>query len=152
LKSQRASGGETKMTVTMPWVSALTAGVLLILQTLLMLSAANTRRTTRSPGSDGDAANPHLHRRVRRHGNLAENAAIFVVAFTLLELLGEKTLYMEVICGVFLLARLFHALGFTLRNTVNIFRLLGVVLTVAVGLVAGGRLVWMAVGHLCLPF
>jgi hypothetical protein len=26
------------------------------------------------------------------------------------------------------------------------------VLTVGVGLVAGGRLVWMAVGHLGLPF
>jgi uncharacterized membrane protein YecN with MAPEG domain len=136
----------------MPWVSALTAGVLLILQTLLMLSAANNRRATRSPGSDGDPNDAHLHRRVRRHGNLAENAAIFVAAFTLLELLGEPQLHMEVICGVFLLARFSHALGFTLRNTVNVFRLVGVVLTVGVGLVAGGRLVWMAVGHLGLPF
>ena len=140
-------------TLTMPWVSALTAGILLILQTLLMLSAAlNRGRSRRAMGGDGDNSDVELMRRVRRHGNLAENAAIFVAGFTLLELLGENQLRLEIACAVFVLARLLHAIGFTFRNTVNIARVLGVVMTVAMGLYLGARLVQMGVQHLCLPF
>ena len=137
-------------TIHMPWISALTAGVLLILQMLLMLSAGlNRGRSRRAVGGDGDNSDPELNRRVRRHGNLAENAAIFVAGYTLLELLGETPLALEVACGVFVLARLLHAIGFSFRNTANLPRVLGVVLTLVSGLYLGARLVMVAAVHLC---
>ncbi len=137
-------------TLHMPWVSALTAGVLLVLQMLLMLSAAlNRGRSRRAAGGDGDNGDPELTRRVRRHGNLAENAAIFVAGYTLLELLGENQQRLEIACGVFVLARLLHAIGFSFRNTANLARVSGVILTLGSGLYLGARLVQIAVMHLC---
>ncbi len=134
-------------TLTLPWVSAFTAGVLIILQMVLMLAAALNRQRARV--TMGDNGDQDLLRRVRRHGNLAENAAIFIAAFTLLELLGEPRLHMEIACGVFIVARLLHVVGFTLRNTVNLFRVSGVILTFATGLFVGEQLIQYAVMHLC---
>ncbi len=51
-----------------------------------MFTAANQRRV-HGP-SVGEATEPSAVRAVRRHGNLAENAAIFIVCVTLLEMLG----------------------------------------------------------------
>jgi uncharacterized membrane protein YecN with MAPEG domain len=130
----------------MPIVSALTAGVLLLLQTLLMLTAAMGRQRARQAlGDGGDAA---LQRAVRRHGNLAENAAIFLVGVALYEMMGGPRLWVEGFCAVFVFARVIHAIGLSLKNTVNIFRVLGVVLTVAVDIWLGLRLVSFAVAHL----
>jgi uncharacterized membrane protein YecN with MAPEG domain len=143
----REPGGETMTTLTLPWVSAFTAGVLIILQMVLMLAAALNRQRARV--TMGDNGDQDLLRRVRRHGNLAENAAIFIAAFTLLELLGEPRLHMEIACGVFIVARLLHVVGFTLRNTVNLFRVSGVILTFATGLFVGEQLIQYAVMHLC---
>ena len=141
------------MTVTMPWVSALTAGVLLLLQTFLMLSAAlNRGRSRRAVGADGDNSDPELTRKVRRHGNLAENAAIFIAGFTLLELLGENLVMLEIACAVFVLARLLHAIGFSFRNTANIARVSGVILTFVMGLYLAVRLMQVSVMHLSWPF
>jgi uncharacterized membrane protein YecN with MAPEG domain len=44
-------------------------------------------------------------------------------------------------CAIFVLARVSHAIGLTLPKTVNGFRLVGIVATVAVGMVLGMRLI-----------
>ncbi len=102
--------------MTFPIISAALAGVLLILQQVLMLSAGTVRaRTGQGVGINGDV---ELERKVRRHGNLAENAAIFLIGLTLLELLIGSGLTVEIFALVFLAARLSHALGFsTLRGS-----------------------------------
>jgi hypothetical protein len=84
---------------------------------------------------------------VRRHGNLAENAAIFIASVSLLELLGGGRLWVEILCGVFLLARLLHAFGLSQQNPTNIFRIAGVILTAVAGLAVGVRLIWIAIPH-----
>ena len=119
------------MIPALPLVTAGAAGVLLLFQTLLMLTVALIRRGVRQ--SLGDSSeHPGLARAVRRHGNLAENAAIFLIGSALLEMLGGGRLWVEGLCGAFILARLLHALGLSLKNTVNPFRIIGVILTVAV--------------------
>jgi len=133
-------------TVTMPVVSAITAGVLIILQMLLMLRTALTRRT--AGPSLGEGSDATLLRRSRRHGNLAENAAIFIAGFTLLELMGEQRLWMEIACGLFVAARLLHVIGLSQKSTVNGFRVVGVVATFAIGIGLGIRLVHLAWTHL----
>ncbi len=119
------------MIPAIPLITAAAAGVLLLLQTLLMLTAALVRRGVRqSLGDTGE--HPGLTRAVRRHGNLAENAAIFLIGSALLEMLGGDRLWVEGLCGAFIFARLMHAFGLSLKNTVNPFRIFGVILTVAV--------------------
>ncbi len=133
-------------TLAMPVVSAITAGVLLILQMVLMMRTALTRRS--AGVSLGEGADATLLRRSRRHGNLAENAAIFIAGFTLIELMGEHRPLMEIACAVFLVARLLHVIGLSRKSTSNLFRILGVIGTFAVGIGLGLRLIQLALAHL----
>lgn len=97
--------------MTYPIITAGLAGVLLILQQLLMLSAGMLRGRTGI--GVGYADNKELERRVRRHANLAENAAIFIAGLALLEALTGPTTAVLVLAGVFLAARIFHVIGFS---------------------------------------
>ena len=131
------------MALVPPVVSALTAGILILLQSALVFAAANQRRL-HGP-SVGEPADLNVTRAVRRHGNLAENAAIFIACATLLEMLGGGQLWVEILCAAFVAARLLHAFGLSMKNTVNAFRVVGIILTVIVGLTLGGRLIVVAV-------
>lgn len=92
-------------------VAAQTAGVLLILQIGLMLSAGLHRLRAGVPlGLSGDR---HLERKVRRHGNLAENAALFVIALALLEGLQPHSIWVAGSAIAFVIARLSHAAAFS---------------------------------------
>jgi uncharacterized membrane protein YecN with MAPEG domain len=134
--------------LAVPVVSALTTGVLLILQMLLLLAAAMGRRRTRQALGEGD--DPGLLRALRRHGNLAENAAIFLVGVTLYEMLGGRREWVEALCAAFIAARLSHAIGLSMPNTVNAFRVLGVFVTVVVNVTVAVRLVTISLPQLGL--
>ena len=125
--------------VEVPIVSAVTAGVLIIIQMLLLLLVSFVRR--RDKQSLGDGGNADVLRAARRHGNLAENAAIFVVALALFELIGGGRHMTEIYAGIFIVGRLAHAVGLSMKNTSNILRVLGTVVTVGVCVVLGVRLV-----------
>ena len=129
-------------TLTIPVVSALTAGVLIVFQMLLLLTVVFARRSNRL--SLGDGGNPGMLRAIRRHGNLAENAAIFVVCVALLEMLGGNRMTVEILCAAFVLGRLSHALGLSYGRGVNIFRLVGATATLIVGIAVGVRLIQIA--------
>ena len=98
-------------TLTPPVFSAILAGTLLVTQTTMMLSVGAYRaRSRKSVGVEGDIK---LERLVRRHGNLAENAAIFLVVLTLYELLFGDTVFALSIGVIFLTARMLHIVGFS---------------------------------------
>jgi uncharacterized protein len=134
------------MTFNPPVVSGLTAGVLLLIQIALMFSVIRLRVAKKqSLGEDGDA---DMLRVVRRHGNFAENAAIFAVCFGLLEILGEARQTMEWLCFLFVLGRLLHILGLSLAKTVNLARLAGTVLCTISGAIVAIRLIAIGVAAL----
>ena len=54
-----------------------------------------------------------LERMVRRHGNLAENAGIFIASIALLELQIGSTRLVLILCLAFAIARTLHAIGFS---------------------------------------
>jgi uncharacterized protein len=134
------------MTVIPPVISAFTAGILILLQSALVFAAANQRRL-HGP-SVGESTDVNVTRAVRRHGNLAENAAIFIACIALLEMLGGGRVWVEVLCAAFVAARVLHAFGLSLKNTTNAFRVVGIILTVFVGLTLGVRLVLVAAPYL----
>jgi uncharacterized membrane protein YecN with MAPEG domain len=132
-------------TIALPVISAITAGVLIIGQAALLLTVVQRRRSSRQALGDGDAT---LQRLVRRHGNYAENAAIFVASLALLEMMGAARPFVIGLAALFIVGRLLHAIGLSRPNTVNAWRIAGVFATVAVGVVMGVRLVTLGVSHL----
>ena len=98
--------------MTLPIIAAQTGAVLLILQIVLMLTAGLRRAKTGTFVGLSDA-DPDLERVVRRHGNLAENAGLFVAVLALAELVGLAPSVLGVIAAVFVAARFAHAASFT---------------------------------------
>ena len=136
------------MPFTPPIVSALTAGILIVMQMALMTDVILSRRRNRQ--SLGDGGHKDLQLAIRRHGNFAENAALFVAGLTLLEISDGKGLMLEILCAAFVLARISHAIGLSMENTANWFRFAGIAATITVGAVLGVRLVRLAVTQLLL--
>jgi uncharacterized membrane protein YecN with MAPEG domain len=134
------------MTFTPPLISACTAGILILMQTALMMTVVAARRRNRQ--SIGDGGHHELLMAIRRHGNFAENAAIFLAGFTLLELAGGGRLGLAIMCAAFVLGRISHAVGLSMPKTVNRFRVGGVAVTAAVGLTLGLRLLLVATSQL----
>jgi uncharacterized protein len=129
-----------------PIVTAFTAGVIIVMQMALAFSVVRARRRARQ--SIGDGGDQGLLLAIRRHGNFAENAAIFIACFTLLEIMGGGGMGLAILCAGFVLGRIGHIIGLSMKDTVNPFRIGGIVLTIAVGLALGVRLILVAIPHL----
>ena len=87
------------------------AGLLIILQTSLMLTVGLYRgRIGQFVGLGED---PNMERLTRRHGNLAENACLFVCVLALLELLSGQTAIVMWLAIIFAVARILHAIAFS---------------------------------------
>lgn len=134
------------MTLALPVVSTFTAGILIVMQIALMLAVIFARRRARQ--SIGDGGHQDLLLAIRRHGNFAENAAIFIVGFALLEIAGGARSSIAIMCTLFVVGRLSHAIGLSMKKTLNPLRTTGVILTTVVGVALGWRLVMAALPHL----
>lgn len=132
-----------------PYVSAATGGLILVLQMLLAIMVSASRGKTAT--SIGDAGKLAMLRPMRRHGNLAENAGLFLGALLLFELAHPSSSAVLWACGAFAVARLMHAIGLSLSNTDNAFRLAGAGGTYLLGLILGASLLWTAVPMILSP-
>lgn len=122
-----------------PATTALTAGALTLLQITLafLVSGARGRFATWI----GAGGNPVLERLQRRHANLAENAALFLAGFLILDMSASAPHALPLLCAAFIAARLCHAIGLSFSNTGNLFRLAGGVGTYLIGFVLGAMLI-----------
>lgn len=123
-----------------PYITSITAGVLILLQVLLAFAISGFRG--KSNTWLGDGGNAELARTVRRHANLAENAGLFATGFTLLEMSQRSPKLLTGLCVAFVLARLVHAAGLSRQNTNNPLRLMGGLGTYLIGFTLGGALIW----------
>ena len=127
--------------MTFPFVTTITTGILLILQIALAFTVSGNRG--KNDTWVGDGGNDGLLRAMRRHGNFAENAAIFLVGFMLLEFSKFSTWLLVALCVIFVAARLLHAIGLSQQNTNNAFRFAGGIGTYVLGFILGGTLIWI---------
>lgn len=97
--------------MTIPVISAAVAAALIILQQFLMITVGMHR--FKAGVGVGVGNDKHLERKVRRHGNLTENSALFVATLALTELLGASRTIVLFFGVVFVLARISHAAGFS---------------------------------------
>ncbi len=96
--------------MNLPIYSALLGTFLIVLQVGLMLSVGLHRSKGQFIGNGDDR---DLERKVRRHGNLAENSGLFLAVIALLEIMVGQTTYVFALCVLFAVARVLHALGFS---------------------------------------
>jgi uncharacterized membrane protein YecN with MAPEG domain len=129
--------------MTFPYITSITGGFLLVLQIILAVTVSGARNQLDI--AIGDGGQNTLLRAIRRHGNLAENAGLFVAGLTLLELSNALPTLQICLCAVFVLARLLHVVGMSQANATNTYRLLGGAGTYISGLVLGGALLWVGV-------
>jgi uncharacterized membrane protein YecN with MAPEG domain len=106
--------GELPMSFTPPIVTAFTAGLIIVMQMALAFSIVRTRRRARQ--SIGDGGNQQLLLAIRRHGNFAENAAIFIARSTLLEIMSGGGTGLMILCAGFVLGRIGHLIGLSMKR------------------------------------
>src|SRR6185312_14074114 len=107
-----------------PYVTAATAVFLAVLQMLLLLYTARGRGKYRTGLGEGEA--PQLLKRIRMHGNLAENAPLFLILLGLVETSGQWALYVPWFAIAFAVVRVSHAMGLAISAGVTPFRFIGV--------------------------
>lgn len=110
--------------MTFPYITAAAAVVLAVLQMFLMLHAARGRGKYQT--GLGDGGSEALLKRIRMHGNLAENAPLFLVLLWLVEISAQWTAYVPWIALAFVVARVAHALGLSISSGISVFRFVGV--------------------------
>ena len=114
--------------MTLPVTAALAASILAVLQVILMVTVGNMRRAKSI--SFGDGGDAELLRLSRRHGNLIENAPMFLILLSLLEMIGGASIVVTSLAGLFIVARLSHAVALSSDSSPVVFRVLGALGTV----------------------
>lgn len=94
-----------------PVTTAFVGSILIIMQQVFMMITGVHRGNASIGVGFGD--DKELERKIRRHGNLAENAAIFLVVLGLVEVLSGGSLVATIIGFIFLAARISHGIAFS---------------------------------------
>ena len=92
-----------------PIVTGITAALLGLLHVILAGYVIASR--LKNGVSLGDGGNYELNQRIRMHGNLAENAPIFLILLGLVELTGAHPLIVGCLGPAFFVCRLSQAFG-----------------------------------------
>ena len=129
------------MLVTLPVYAAITAAVIMFLQLALMMAVGFTR--IKYAQGIGDGGHHDLGLRVRRHGNLAENAGIFLIVLALLEMVGGSPRAVIAFGIAFVVVRIAHAIGLTLGDGPNAARFIGASGTALTGFSMAGYLLFV---------
>ncbi|WP_108812206.1 MAPEG family protein [Sphingorhabdus sp. Alg231-15] len=95
--------------MTAPIISAYAGGFLIIMQGILMVLTGLHRAKAGINLGLGD--DPVMERKVRRHGNLAENAGIFLAALAIAEMTVVPHQTILIIAIGFVFARFCHAIA-----------------------------------------
>ena len=126
--------------MTFPQTTALIAAVIAIFQVLLMLQVGFTRLNSQI--SLGSGGNEILERKIRVHGNLTENAPIFLLLLALLEGLGMSSTVVGMIGLVFFLVRIAHAYALNYTSGPHPLRAVGAFGTVLCLVGTAGTLIF----------
>ena len=126
-----------------PIITAITGGVIIILQMALQLSVSMARM--KYGYGIGGEENGEMALVIRRHANLTENAAIYLIILALLEMAGISSIALTAFAGLFVACRLLHVLGMSRGAAPNIPRFIGGAGTMVLGVLMGGWLIWIVI-------
>jgi uncharacterized membrane protein YecN with MAPEG domain len=92
----------------------------------LMIRCSSVRMSARI--IHGDNGNSLMLKRMRAHANFIESAPLVLILIGAIELAGKGGLWLSLVAGVFLLARVAHPIGMD-RDNANPLRAGGVTIT-----------------------
>lgn len=95
-------------------------GSLTILVTILLALNISLYRMRNPDASHAQPVPGPLHRRVRAHGNSAEWLAVTVLLLAFLELQGAPSLWLHLLGGAMLLARILHSTFMLLKRRTTV--------------------------------
>jgi uncharacterized protein len=124
---------------TMPTITALYAGLLTILLIVLGVRVVLCRGASKLGLGEGDDS--MLRKRVRVHGNAAENIPLALLLLLLLELIGTAPTVLHGFGVVLVLARVLHASGLSRSAGYSFGRFYGILGTWLAMLAMAGLLV-----------
>lgn len=124
------------MTITMGY-----AGVLALLYLALSLLVIEGRMARGGP-SLGEGGQAKMLRRIRAHGNFAEYVPLVLVLLAMLEHSGAYKWLIHVLGVLLVVGLLLHGYAFALTDNHPLGRMVGMVLTLLVLLVAACMTLW----------
>ena len=122
-----------------PMITALTASVLGLVYMVLTLRVGLYRAREDVPIGDGDDS--ALRRRIRAHGNFSEYVPLVLILLMLVEGTGAPAFVIVGAAGVFVTARIMHAIGLSARDDASVGRAVGAMGTLVVLM---GSAIWLA--------
>ena len=128
--------------IHLPIISALCAGILIILHTVLLIMVI--RKRAQHEQGIGDGGHADLELAIRRHCNLTENAPIFIIALALLEMYLGSALSISIFGYSFVIGRVLHAAGLSLGGAPTAPRFIGMTTTMLCNFGVGGYLCYLA--------
>lgn len=124
-------------------ITALYAGINLIILPILMYRVGQKRMSTKTSIGQGDDFG--LLARIRAHANFAETTPFALIGLLMMaQFSGVPTWLMHALGGGFTFGRLAHAHGMTQENALGKGRTVGAVLSLLTFLVMGGYLLYRA--------
>ena len=132
--------------MNLPLYTALAAAALAVLQVILMARVIAQRGKTEQV--IGDGGHEDLVRAIRTHGNLIENAPVFLVALLIAETIAGSNMVVLGLAVVFVLARLAHAFGLGTNSGVSVARFVGTLGTMLSTVTVAGYLAYLVITKL----
>ena len=127
----------------MPTIVPVYAAILTLIYVVLSIRVVRTRQDLKvSLGAGGHSL---LERRIRVHGNFAEYVPIALILAAFVEMQGANVWFIHALCLAVLAGRLAH--GYGVANGILPPRVLGMVLTFAMLVIASGALLSTAIVH-----
>jgi uncharacterized protein len=119
------------------------AAILVLIFVLLSIRVIQMRGSAKIGLGHGN--NPAMERRIRVHGNFAEYVPLALVLLLCMELQSQSRILIHVLCIALVAARVIHAIGVTPVNENFPMRVMSVLTTFAVLVVASVMLLYVAV-------
>ena len=119
------------------------AAILVLIFVLLSIRVIQMRGSAKIGLGHGN--NPAMERRIRVHGNFAEYVPLALVLLLCMELQSQSRILIHVLCIALVAARVIHAIGVTPVNENFPMRVVSVLTTFAVLVVASVMLLYVAV-------
>ncbi|MEM9677799.1 MAG: MAPEG family protein, partial [Pseudomonadota bacterium] len=104
-------------------VTSFLAATFMIMALVLIMRAVGGRKKFNV--SVGDGGHEDLARLMRAHANFVETVPFVLIGMALMELNGAANWWLAIIGGVFLVARISHAIGMSYRYPAIPFRFVG---------------------------
>lgn len=130
----------------LPVYTGLTTALIMMLQIVLMVRVIMQRG--KNEVNIGNGGIDSMEQAIRVHGNLTENAPIFLIGLALIEAISGSTIWVAVLGCVFVIARLLHGVGFSMTTGVSAGRLIGTLGTMISIVVAAVYLGYLAISAL----